>query len=115
MTFDEVIQMLQAGDANDRIEAARMLADNQNDLSDDEYRTAVRALQTALADPDPQVIMVVMEALSRFTRETSEMQAVTSEDDDAEELVTVATCSVCGKPEVLVDPSTCEYENCPYK
>jgi hypothetical protein len=37
--------------------------------------------------------------------------------DNDEETTPIATttCSVCGKPEALVEPAACEQANCPYK
>lgn len=117
VTFEDVVYHLRHNeDASTRAEAAQMLGDYVDDLSDDEYDQAASALNEALTDPDPMVLMAAMNALSHYTRRTAEMEQVQVEEATDRKIEAVSnTCAVCGKPEVLVDAESCDYEECPYK
>jgi hypothetical protein len=118
VTFDDVVYHLRHNDdPSVRAEAAQMLGDYVDNLSEDEYDIAANTLNEALTDPDPMVLMAAMTALSHYTRRTGEMQAVSADDDDDDgDIEAVSnTCRVCGRPEVLIDAATCEYDMCPYK
>lgn len=114
-TFDEVVyHLINNPDAGLRAQAAQMLGDHADDLDDDLYRAAAQALNRALSDPDPMVLMAAMSALGQFNRPLSEATpapAVT----DAGPAERAATCSVCGKPTAIADGATCEQPNCPYR
>lgn len=114
LTFDDVVYHLRHNeDPGVRAEAAQMLGDYVEDLNEDEYDIAANALNEALTDPDPMVLMAAMTALSHYTRRTDEMAAVSAPDDA--DIVAASSCPMCGKPEMLIDAATCEYERCPYR
>ena len=117
VTFEDVIHHLRHNeDPSARAEAAQMLGDYVDDLSDEEYDAAAAALNEALTDPDPMVLMAAMSALSHYTRRTAEMEQVQVEEAADRKIEAVSnTCAVCGKPEVLIAAESCDYENCPYK
>lgn len=100
-----------AGQSQERAKAASQLAEIADLLNDEHYKDAMHALNNALADPDPMVIMAAIDALSHFTRTRYEEAAPVNESAEP----VAATCPVCGKPEFLVDPVACEEANCPYR
>lgn len=113
--FDAWIHhLLNNPDAAIRGEAARLLGENADALDDEQYSTALAALNQALADPDPMVLMTAMNAMSQFNRQAQEFEPETAEEETAPP-IEAAVCRVCGKPEALVDPDECSYPNCPYK
>lgn len=116
ITFDDVLYHLANNTTPEyRIEAARLLGENVTRLSDIEYQEAHKALNNALVDPDPQVIMAVMQALSRFNRKAREQARKARQTGDMSAAVAMPLCRVCGKPESIADGSVCPHENCPYK
>lgn len=112
MDFQALLTQLASQNATVRASAAQALGENVGELDDDQYEAAKQALNNALIDPDPMVLMSAMSALSKFSR--AALPLIEAADDEETELVAVI-CPVCGKPEMLADPATCEYSNCPYK
>ncbi len=112
MEFQEVLDLLQSQDANERAYAAQLLGNHVDALDDEQYDAAKQALNNALIDPNPMVLMAAMQSLGRFNR--SGLPQLEATDDNETELVAMV-CQVCGKPEMLADAATCEYSNCPYK
>lgn len=105
-------QALNDSNPQTRAQAVRWLAENVDQLTDEQYEEAKRAVERAMMDSDPTVIMMAMQAMGSFTRAASQLQP-TAEEDDAEPVA--AMCSVCGKPEWLINAADCEYATCPYK
>ena len=115
LSFEDVIDHLQNNpDSAARADAAKLLGDHVDDLSDDEYATAVQALNRALSDPDPMVLMAAMQTLPNFKRAQQQAENEAANDHSGE-AVQAAACAVCGRPEALIHPETCEYDNCPYR
>ena len=118
VTFEDIIYHLQNNpDGATRAEAAQVLGDYVEQLSDGQYDIARQALNVALADPDPAVIMAAMMSLSRYQRGAPPAAAMDAVADQAEEAASLigGACAVCGKPEMLIDGATCEEPNCPYR
>ncbi len=109
--------LLNSREGTARQKAAMTLGQYVDDLSDEEYTEAKQALNQALADPDPNVINAVMQALARYNRNTSfsgddyEIQGDTEADMLPEK---GASCAVCGRPEPLIPDGGCERDDCPY-
>ena len=124
LTFDDVLRYLKNDpSADNRAEAARILGDYVGDLSDAEYTVARHALNNALADPHPQVVMAAMNSLTTYDRE-GKGKHIVGEDfeihgDTPEDLGVAppqrSACNVCGRPEVLVPDGGCDRDDCPYK
>lgn len=112
MDFQALLAQLASQDSAERAAAAKNLGQQVDSLDDDQYNAAKEALNNALADRDPMVLMAAMNALSNFSRAGL---PVMDEDDIEETELIAVVCSVCGKPEMLADGTTCEYGNCPYK
>lgn len=113
--IDELIgALMEDGDPRIRAEAARLIGEMSPTLGDDDREFAKQALNRAMTDPDPSVLMSVMGAISKFPS-----KAVVEDDDDEPEddgvPVKADACAVCGRPMALVDPDTCSYDDCPYK
>ncbi|GEM_PF-1070326 len=98
-----------------RSEAAQMLGEYVKQLSDEEYQIAHKALNQALLDMHPSVIMAVMQSLSRFSRKAREQARIVKETGDKSAAVAITLCKVCNKPEAIADGSVCPHDNCPYK
>ena len=112
--FDAYIHhLLNNPDASVRVKAAQALADNVESLDEDQYATALAALNQAMTDRDPMVLMTVMNVMGYFDRADEEL--LPEDNVDAGPAVQASACRVCGKPEALVDTNECEYVNCPYK
>lgn len=114
-TFQRILDAL-ANDPNPavRMEAAQTLGNYVDELSDDEYEAARSALDKALTDPDPTVLMAAMSAMTAYNRRG----AAVFEEEDAlpeEDAAQAAVCSVCGKPEALIDDGGCGRADCPYQ
>jgi hypothetical protein len=126
LTFDQVLRYLQ-NDPNpsNRAEAAKILGEFVGDLSDEEYMVARQALNNALADAHPQVVMAAMNSLTTYDREgKGKGKHIVGEDfeihgDTPEDLGVAppekAACNVCGRPEVLIPDGGCDRDDCPYK
>lgn len=113
MDLNELVDILQNDpDPMNRAQAANELGNAADWMTDDDKRTLAGILNEAMLDSDPMVLTAAMTALGKIR-----VADTTIEDDfdETEPIATVNACSVCGKPEVLVAPETCEYDNCPYK
>jgi hypothetical protein len=112
--FDSWIHhLLNNPDSATRAKAAETLAEYVESLDEDQYATALAALNQAMTDPDPMVLMTVMSAMGSFDRHNEDFGP--EEIIDSGPAVQASACRVCGKPEALVDVNECEYPNCPYK
>lgn len=118
-SFEEVLwHLIHNDDAQLRVQAAQMLGEYVDNLDDEQYAQASGALNRALNDRDPMVIMASMTALSAYQRRARDIQTeLTTQADVDEDTLPIAdaTCSVCGKPQALVDGTTCEQPQCPYR
>jgi len=115
VTFEDIIWHLQNNeDPSVRAEAAQILGENVEHLNNEQYEIASKALNAALTDPHPQVIMDVMNALPRFNRPRTDITTAQAAETTGE-AISMSVCGVCGKPEALVDGATCEFGNCPYR
>lgn len=111
---DLVGALMEDGDSRIRAEAARLIGEMSHTLNNDDREFAKQALNRAMTDPDPSVLMSVMSAIGKFPSKS----VVDDEDDESEDdglPVKADACAVCGRPTALVDPETCEYGDCPYK
>ncbi len=114
--FDNWLQHLSRNsDAAVRAKAAYLIGKAVEDLDSHQYQDASQALQKAMNDQDPTVLMAAMNALSQFTRGSDQVQLEDAEPQKGGRLVAATVCSVCGKPEALADPDDCPQPNCPYK
>jgi hypothetical protein len=112
--FDSMIHHLKNNpDASIRVKAAQALGQAADSMNDEQYSSAMAALNQAMTDPDPMVLMAVMNAMSYFDRGSADYES--DESVDTGPAVQASACRVCGKPEALVDPNECEFANCPYK
>lgn len=113
-TVQEAIQgAKENSDPSVRAECVAWLAQNVAELNEAEYEAAKGAIESALMDTDPSVLMQAMQAMPAFNRAAQAFGAENDEDDEAAPVA--AMCAVCGKPEWAVDPDTCEEPNCPYR
>lgn len=104
-----------SSDAGERADAARKLGNYVDDLNDEEYELAKAALNKALADPDPTVLMAAMQSITKYDRIGAgdiDIHGDTPEDLGVAEQGT--SCSVCGRPEALIPEGGCERDDCPY-
>lgn len=110
MDLNELVDILQNDpDPMRRAQAAEELGNAADYMTDEDKHTLGRILNDAMMDPDPMVLTAAITALGKIR-----VEAV--EDELAEiEPIHAAMCSVCGKPEALVNPTDCEYDNCPYR
>lgn len=111
--IDELIDaLMEDGDAAVRAEAARLIGEMAHTLNNEDREAAKQALNRAMLDGDPMVLMSAMTALGQIP-------AIVEDDDDPEQddvaPVKAESCSVCGKPMALVDPEHCQYDTCPYR
>jgi hypothetical protein len=114
-TFEDILYHLQNNpDASVRAQAAEILGQYVGDLSDAEYELAHRTLNNALTDPDPSVIMSVMQSLGRYSRKARQ-QARDAKQAGERPAIAIKVCSVCGKPEAIADGAMCPQINCPYR
>jgi len=115
VTFDDVLYHLAHNpQADARAYAAELLGQYVDQLSDEEYKQASGALNQALSDPDPTVIMAVMQALSAYNRKARQ-QAKQALQSASAPPIAIRLCAVCSKPEALADPKLCPHQDCPYK
>src|SRR5690242_9188988 len=105
-SFEDVVLHLHGNpDPSIRAEAARLLGEHVDALDLTQYEEAKVALNQALTDPDPMVLMAAMTALSKYNRIASqEALDELNTDDEETEAVVASSCPVCGKPEALVAP-----------
>jgi hypothetical protein len=103
--------------AQDRAQAAFLLGKHVDELDEEQYQTAMIALNQALNDADPRVVMEAMTALTQFTRHADEGWGAPADvdPDQVPPAKRARSCAVCGKPEPLIDPETCEFDNCPFR
>lgn len=115
--FQDLIDtLLNSSDSMARMQAARTLGNNVDDLSEEEYEAAKSALNRAMTDNDPMVLTAAMGAMTRFSRMTDDEDIVLHGDDKDDILhPEKAVCSVCGRPEALIAEGGCERDDCPYK
>jgi hypothetical protein len=107
--------LLKHPNSSERGKAARALGDYVDNLNDDEYEDAKSALNSALADKDPMVLMAAMGALTKYNRQagSGDYEVVGDKKEDLLPPPTRAVCKVCGKPEALIS-GKCERDDCPY-
>lgn len=118
-SIDELIEaLMEDNNPAVRAEAARLIGEMSHTLNAEDRDFAKKALNRAMIDPDPTVLMSVMNAIGRFPTIVED----DDEDDDYIEgydedtiPVRAAACILCGKPTALIEPATCPNEQCPYK
>lgn len=107
-SMDELVEaLMEDSDAQVRAEAARLIGEMSHTLNGEDREFAKQALNRAMTDPDPMVLMAVMNAIGQFP------SAEIVEDDEEEEeddtpLVQAEVCPVCGKPLALFDHDECQ-------
>lgn len=112
--LDELVEaLMEDGDSRIRAEAARLIGEMSHTLNGDDREFAKQALNRAMTDPDPMVLMAVMNAIGQFPSAPIEDEPDIEEDDTP--LIKAEACAVCGKPIALADPDTCQYDKCPYR
>jgi hypothetical protein len=116
VSFEEILSYLVTHPrADGRAYAAELLGEHVDSLSDDEYQRAAHALNDALADADPQVVMAAMLAPSQYNRQALRQVEQAERQADETKLIAIALCKVCQKPEMLADITLCPHADCPYK
>ena len=119
--FQNLIDTLLKGkNSADRAKAAKALGDHVKNLSDDEYEQAKTALNSAMTDPDPMVLMAAMQSMTKYTRGggiqiTGDISFTGDTEEDLLHPPTRSACKVCGRPEALIPDGGCERDDCPYK
>lgn len=107
--------LLESDDSSERRQAAQTLGKYVDELNDTEYEAAKSALNKALTDTDPMVLMAAMGALTKYNRMAGDDDMVIHGDDKDDILPPEkATCTVCGRPEALIPDDGCERDDCPY-
>ena len=85
-----------------RAKAARLIGEMSHTLDGEDREFAKQALNRAMADPDPSVLMTVMNAMGQFPAvEVEDEYDIEEEHVEPEK---AESCAVCGKPVALVDP-----------
>jgi len=109
--------LLNSPNDSDRANAARTLGQYVHDLSDEEYEAAKKALDKAMTDSNPMVLMAAMGAMPKFNRKTDSDDDMVLHGDDKDDILPPerAVCAVCGRPEALIPDGGCERDDCPYK
>ncbi|MGJ3239638.1 MAG: hypothetical protein ACFE0Q_13090 [Anaerolineae bacterium] len=108
--------LLNSPDSDERMRAARTLGDYVDELDDQEYEAAKKALNQAMTDTHPMVLTAVMGTMTRYNRMTGDDDVVLHGDDKDDILPAErATCSVCGRPEALIPDGGCDRDDCPYR
>ena len=111
--IDELIEALKEhADPRVRAKAARLIGEMAHTLDGNDRESAKQALNRAMLDADPSVLMSAMSALGQIPALVDEDEDE-MEDDSAP--VKAESCAVCGKPMALVDGSSCEFDACPYR
>lgn len=112
--IDELIDaLMDDADPQIRAEAARLIGEKSHTLDGDDREFAKQALNRAMTDADPMVLMSVMNAIGQFPSRAPE--PIEDDDDDDIAPVKADACAVCGRPMALVDPDTCQQGDCPYR
>lgn len=115
-TFKNILNALANNpDSAVRIEAAQTLGNYVDQLTDAEYEAARSALDKALTDPDPMVLMAAMNAMTAYNRRGASALVEEEETVEDEGAAQAAVCSVCGKPEALIADGGCGRDDCPYQ
>ncbi|MEO0595822.1 MAG: HEAT repeat domain-containing protein [Chloroflexota bacterium] len=73
--------LLNSDNSAERRQAAKTLGDYVDDLNDEEYDAAKDALNRALTDADPMVLMAAMGALTKYNRMSGKDDIVLHGDD----------------------------------
>ena len=114
-SIDELIgALMEDADPRIRAEAARLIGEMSYTLNSEDREFAKQALNRAMLDADPAVLMSVMNAIGQFPAVAVEDEADDPIEDDVAP-VKAESCAVCGKPMALVDPDSCQYDACPYR
>ncbi len=105
-SFDELIDHLQNNpDPSVRGEAIRLIVAMAPSLGGAQRQLAKDALNFALSDPDPMVLMAAMQALAAFS---APMQDSGEGEDADAPIAEAATCVECGRPEFVVRLAACD-------
>ena len=114
--FLSLLEALKDGNDADKMEAAKALGNFVGELNDIEYDAAKSALDRALADANPMIVMTAMQALTKYNRVGTGGDMIDIYGDDQSDIAPekAAACRVCGKPEALIPSGGCERDNCPY-
>jgi len=113
--IDDLIgALMEDANSNIRAEAARLIGEMSHTLNGEDREFAKQALNRAMTDPDPMVLMSVMTAIGKFPAQAVEEHDNDEPEDDSVPIKADA-CAVCGRPVALVDADTCQYDNCPYQ
>jgi hypothetical protein len=109
--------LLKHPNSSERSKAAKALGDFVYNLNDEEYEDAKNALNKALSDKDPMVLMSAMGALTKYNRKagSDDYEVVGDREEDLLPPPTKAACKVCGRPEALIPDGGCERDDCPYR
>lgn len=119
--FNQLLEtLLHGATSSERMQAAKLLGQHVEQLNDDEYMDARNALNQALSDADPMVLMEAMQSLTRYDRQIRTIRDEYGEvyGDAAEDMIHPierAACKVCGRPEALISAGGCDREDCPYR
>lgn len=116
-SLDELVQALME-DSNPKVraEAARLIGDMSANLSGEDREFAKQALNRAMTDPNPSVLMSAMSAMGRFPSAIEDDDDDYFDEEDQETMpIQAEACAVCGKPLALVEPASCPFDKCPYR
>lgn len=116
--FNDLIDtLLNSPDSGERANAARTLGNHVDELNDDEYEAAKKALDKAMTDSNPMVLMAAMGAMPKFNRKTPDGDDMVLHGDDKDDILhpEKAVCDVCGRPEALIAEGGCGRDDCPYQ
>ena len=84
--IDDLIgALMEDGDPRIRAEAARLIGEMSHTLNGEDREFAKQALNRAMTDPDPSVLMSVMNAISQFPSAEVDHDEDDEEEDDDEE------------------------------
>lgn len=107
-SFDDLIDHLQNNpDPAVRGEAIRLIMQIGPTLSGGQRQLAKDALNFALSDPDPMVLMAAMQALAAFSAPIEDLPPEQTDDAPVAE---AAVCVECGRPEFVARLRACD--NC---
>jgi len=105
--LDELVEaLMEDGDSQIRVEAARLIGEMSHTLNPDDREFAKQALNRAMTDPDPMVLMAVMNAIGQFP--SAEVVVEDDEEIDDAPPIQAEVCPVCGKPLALFDHDECQ-------
>lgn len=112
--IDELVSaLMEHDDARVRAKAASLIGEMSHTLNAQDREFAKQALNRAMTDMDPTVLMSVMSAIGQFP--SIEVEEEHEEEEDDTPLEKAEACAVCGRPMALVDADTCQQDNCPYR